>query len=152
MKGDTYIGRIRELMIGIDAKTFQNSLKLYSYGDVAIMLRQSLPEISEEEIEDTYARYLRGYLIVRELQIFGKTRGEIIGNLGNLVENNPLLREEYLNLITNLARNYDSMHERTLAEELGIKLEKPEVTLEQRVRQIDGRLLKLTLPKSVRSA
>jgi len=31
MKGDNYIGRLRELMIGIDIETFRNSLKFHEY-------------------------------------------------------------------------------------------------------------------------
>jgi len=46
-------------------------------------------------------------LAVRELQLFGRTRDEMIMNLGRLVESNPCLKDEYMRLITSLAENYD---------------------------------------------
>jgi hypothetical protein len=90
-------------------------------------------------------------LAVRELQLFGRTRDEMIMNLGRLVESNPCLKDEYMRLITSLAENYDSVPNTTLAEEFGIQLER-DTSLEQRVKQIDRRLLRLMIagrkPKS----
>jgi len=71
--------------------------------------------------------------------------------LGRLVESNPCLKDEYMRLITSLAENYDSVPNTTLAEEFGIQLER-DTSLEQRVKQIDRRLLRLMIagrkPKS----
>lgn len=90
-------------------------------------------------------------MAVRELQLFGRTRDEMIMNLGRLVESNPCLKDEYMRLITSLAENYDSVPNTTLAEEFGIQLER-DTSLEQRVKQIDRRLLRLMIagrkPKS----
>lgn len=152
MKGDKYIGRMRELLLGVDARVFQNSLRWHEYDDFALIIQRSFPKASEDSIECAYANYAKGYLAVRQLQKFGRTRGEIIANLGDVVESNPNLRQEYAGILTELAENYDDSHETTLAQEFGLETD-GEVTLEERIKQLDGRLLRLmTQSRAVRAA
>lgn len=147
MKGNKYLGKLKSLLVGIEPRTYQNSLKFYEPEQFEPIFRREFPDATEDQVENAYVEYIRGYMAVRSLRVFGRTRDEMINGLGKVVEEDPRLRDEYLEIVEEMAKNYDPSKEPTIAETLGIELSQKEVTLEDRIKQMDARFLRLMLPK-----
>jgi hypothetical protein len=135
---------LEELIEGLEPKTYRLSLKLMDYDQFVEIARQERPDLNDEELDFLYARLLVNNDSVRKLQRFGRTRDEMIKNLGDVVESNKRLRDAYFKIVEEKAKTYPE-GEKTLAQELGIEVPKIEYSFDEQVKRVDYLYLRLTL-------
>ncbi|MFA5856134.1 MAG: hypothetical protein WC867_02155 [Candidatus Pacearchaeota archaeon] len=141
---------LEELIKGLEPKSFTHLQKLLNYEYFVKISKEEKPNLTDEEIDFQYAmlslygEILPNQDLVRKLQRFGKERPEMIKNLGDVVESNKDLRERYFKIIEEKAKNVPSS-EKTLAQELGINVPKPEYSFDELVKITDQKYLGLTI-------
>lgn len=142
-----------DLLRGIEARIFFASLKVPNSEFIEAHLKARYPHITEDMVDEVIGRTYGDYFAIRKLQRFGRMRGEIIKNLGDVVENDPVLNFRYFNLVEGRAESYNPKgilgHLLTedcelLSEVLTQKgLTPSDWNLEQRKKLVDGQLLRL---------